>query len=190
MPLPDPSIHYSTDLTAKSIGTTDDRKFEQFIVYFRVLPKAGLASGKRREYTLALEKLAARLETSMIGLGYTIAESRALDKPQFGQSTASVVMVGFVTNENSSSTDFRQNGPTLSLRTVDSNGGSRTGIGGNVQHGQVPSANLLTAVQEFKTAVDAMLASDYVANGVSASVYRLDYMGVTFGDRGIHFPNP
>lgn len=190
MPLPDPSIHYSTDFTAKSIGTHEDRKFEQFIVYFRVLPKAALANGKRREYTLALEKLAARLETAMIGLGYTVAESRALDKPQFGQFTSSVVMVGFVTNENTSSIDYRQNSPTLSLRTVDHNEGSRTGIGGNVQHGQIPSANLLTAVQEFKAAVDAMLATDFVANGISASIYRLDYMGVTFGDRGIHFPNP
>ena len=186
MPLPNPSEHYSTDIT-KSAGTPADQNFEQFIVYFRVLPKAVLAGGKRREYTIALERLSARLETSMLGLGYTIAESRALEKPQFGQKTASVVMVGFVASEGIT---YRPVAPVLSLRTVDSNGGVRTGIGGNVQHGQTPSAALLTAVDEFKTAVDAMIAADYTPSGVVVSVYRLDYMGVTFGDGGIHFPTP
>lgn len=189
MPLPDPEIHYSTDFT-NTFGTPEECVFEQFIVHFRVLPKAELTNGKRREYTLALEKISARLTTAMRGLGFTIAESRALEVPQFGQRTAAVTMIGFVQTADATDTTCRQNEPTLSLRTVDSNGGARTGLGGNVQHGQTPSANLLTAVTEFKSIVDAMLATDFVAEGVQVSIYKLDYMGVTFGYGGIHFPTP
>lgn len=188
MTLPIPSSHYSTD-PFYGAGSAAQNNKEQFIAYFRVLPKAELNNGKRREYEVALQKLAARLETAMVDLGYTIVESRPFEKPQFGQKTAMVSIIGFMTVvPGATGYDYRANAPTLSERKVIHSGSSKSGVGGNVQHGQVPTTALLTAVSEFKTIVDAMLASDFVAEGFPVTLAKLDYQGITFGVGGIHFP--
>lgn len=188
MALPLPSNHYSTDPFYGTGPSAQDNK-EQFIAYFRVLPKAELNSGKRREYEVALIKLSARLESAMVDLGYTITESRPFEKPQFGQKTAMVSMIGFMTVvPGATGYDYRPNAQTLSSRKVDHSGSMKTGVGGNVQHGQVPTTALLTAVSEFKATVDAMLATDFIAEGFPVTLAKLDYQGVTFGVGGIHFP--
>jgi hypothetical protein len=63
-----------------------------------------------------------------------------------------------------------------------------TGIGGNVQHGQTLTAAVRTAAAEFKANVDAMLALDFIAEGFPVTLVKLDYLGINFGDGGIHFP--
>jgi len=188
MPLPIPANHYSTDPFNGAGAAVQDNK-EQFTAYFRVLPKAGLNNGKRREYEVAHLKLAARLEAAMIDLGYTITESRPFEKPQFGQKAAMVSVIGFMTVvPGASAYDYRKNAPVLSDRIVDHSGSIKTGIGGNVQHGQTLTAAVRTAVAEFKANVDAMLASDFIAEGFPVTLVKLDYLGTNFGDGGIHFP--
>jgi len=188
MPLPQPENHYSTDITN---GQGFDKKnWEQFTVYFRVLPKQQLLKGKRRERQIQLEKISARLTTAMRDLGYTIAESRALEKYQFAHAPAQVVMVGFASVEDA---NYRSNEHPVSDRTVNSNGtrlgnGLRTGKGGNVQHGQNVTDQLTTAVSEFKTDVDTMLSTDFIAEGVDVTMIKLDYLGVTYGAGGLTFP--
>lgn len=210
MPLPQRASFYSTDLNVGDTMRAGLKKFEYFAAYFRVNPRVigpNTARNTRREFEIALQKLAARLHTAMgdgdgtnPGLGYTIAESRH-KVVQLGHKPAEVIITGWVETGggDSEAEVYRSNEHPLENRTVDSNGprtggthddpsGRRSGIGGNVQHRLDMNAQFISAVQNFKSDVDTMLADDFAAFGRDITLYRLDYQGVSFGDKGIHFP--
>jgi len=185
---PYPTPFNSTD-PWNSSNPAHHPSYEQFVAYFRILPALG--NGKRREYLVSMESIASKIHAAFADAGLTIPESRPSVVPQFGQKTARVTLTGYQSLDASTGFSERPRHHPLENRVVDSNGsesgnGIRSGVGGNVQHGQDLTAVAIQAVTQLKQDIDAILTTELT--GESITFYKLDFMGVTFGDGGIHFP--
>lgn len=100
-------------------------------------------------------------------------------KPQFGESPAQLMITGFyaVTSANN---------PTFASDSIISNGVEYEGFRQH-KHDAVPTATVNAEVKALRTALDTRINS-VLPGTVDYKIYRLDYNGIVFGNRGYHFP--
>jgi hypothetical protein len=171
-----------------------------FTVHIRVVPDR--ANGKRFEYIRDLQKLAVlayEVITNISGVqaatpGGSVTQSMgdynrrgglggfanaAACKPQIGAAPAQLMLTGFY---------------EVSGNNTPTHAEIKRFSGGEIYEGSVahsntagPTSTINTEVRALKTAIEAALASG-LPDGAVYEVFRLDYAGVIYGDKGYHFP--
>lgn len=101
-------------------------------------------------------------------------------KPQFGQSPAQLMIAGFYLVDNAKNTQ------PWADRTITHAGAYFTGAGGANAARTNPETAVATQVKNLKTLIDSVIAAEVA--GEQVEVFRIDYRGITWGDRGFHFP--
>lgn len=103
-------------------------------------------------------------------------------KPQFGESPAQAMITGFYESTTANAQPHQD-------KTIFS--------GGEVRRGPGAASHLNNPTDEFQSEVSAFvvafrsLISDALQDGlrdIDFELFRLDYGGVVYGDRGYHFP--
>lgn len=99
--------------------------------------------------------------------------------PQFGNKPALAQITGFYKTESTNAFTY---------------GNVQRFNGGDIDSGPAPHANLVmptttidTEVKALKTSLEAAINGSLPAN-YDYDVFRIDYSGVVYGDRGYHFP--
>lgn len=173
-------------------------RFIPFTVHVRVVPRRG----KRFETIRDLQKLAVLAYDNLSnitgiqvatpgggqaaqfsdikrrgGLG-SYAQGTAV-KPQIGESPAQLMLTGFyeVSSNNTQPWDDQQR---IMSNTV------YTGPGEHDQDA-VPTTAFIANVKALRTSLDSALTTA-IPEGVVWNIFRLDFGGVVYGDRGFHFP--
>jgi len=170
-----------------------------FTVHVKIIPES---PGKRFEYIRSMQKCAYLLyeelkTNSSINLadggggqqfntsnGGSIGNSALVKgmavKPQIGETPAQLMITGFY--DNNSSTNAL---PQPSLQRIS---------GGEVYSGNVaapaenkPNTWVDNDVYNLKGLIETAI-SNSVPAGFLAKIFRLEYSGVVYGDRGYHFP--
>lgn len=100
-------------------------------------------------------------------------------KPQIGDTPAQLVINGFYT----SSSDNDQIWPT---HQVISGGRTFTGYSSNSAV-TVPSTTFNAEVKIFHDLLDTIVNTS-IPDGVSYEIYRLEYSGIVFGEKGFSYP--
>lgn len=171
-----------------------------FTVHIRVVPDRG--NGKRFEYIRDLQKLAMlayeglstvpELQVATPGGGATLSlgdynrrgglggyANATAAKPQIGASPAQLMLTGFYESGNI-------NSPTHPDVQRISGGEVYTGPTAHSNKAG-PTAMVDSEVATVKGLIEGALA-EYLPEGAAYEVFRLDYAGVIYGDRGYHFP--
>lgn len=173
-------------------------KFVPFTVHVRVTP----ARGKRFEYLRDLAKLSSLVYNAIVGIsGVHVATpgggqniqsgdensrgglgsfaNATAAKPQIGNAPAQLMLTGFYESTG-------VNAPTYA-NTQRFSGGEV--YNGQTQHSNdaLPAAAVTTEVGTLKAAMEAAIAV-VLPSGVVATIFRMDYQGVLYGDKGFHFP--
>jgi len=178
-------------------------KWVPFTVHIRITPDhgSGEIKSKRFEYWRDMQKLATMAYEGLIdestiqvatpgggqqtsasgyragGMGGMTAGAAA--KPQIGQSPAQLQITGFYQSS-------AQNIQPHPERTLIHAGEVVTGPGSHSAEAN-PVATVGTEVAALKTTLETVLDAAFPV-GVSYQIFRLDYSGITWGDRGYHFP--
>lgn len=171
-----------------------------FTVHIRVVPDRG--TGKRFEYLRDLQKLAvlayealtnvSGVQVATPGGGATqslgdynsrgglggFANATAC-KPQIGAAPAQLMITGFYESST-------PNTPTHADIQRISGGEVYTGP---VAHSNTegPAAGVNTEVSALKSGIEQALVAT-LPEGATYEVFRIDYAGVVYGDKGYHFP--
>ncbi len=171
-----------------------------FVVHVKVVPQRG--NGKRWEHIRSLQKLAVLAYDAIDGLtGITLAnpgggQSQSMGdpnrrgalggfargtavKPQIGEAPAQLMIAGFYESTTANTQVYAD-------RTVFSGGTIYTGPGAHTNDA-VPVAGVQTEVKALKTALYNAIAAA-MPDGIEFSIFRIDYAGVVYGDKGFHFP--
>ena len=100
-------------------------------------------------------------------------------KPQFGDLPALVQVTGFCVSNSLNSQPYAE------LKTISAG----QNFLGPMAHSwdANPSTTINNAVKALKSAIESAIASE-MPSDVDFSVFRLEYSGIVFGDRGFHFP--
>lgn len=170
-----------------------------FTVHIRVTPET---PGKRFEYIRSMQKWSHLLYEELVTItdlnladagggqhfntsnGGKIGNSGLVKglavKPQIGETPAQFMITGFY--DNSSATNQQ---PHVVVQRIS---------GGETYQGRVASAAennpnswVDNDVYTLKSAIETALSTSLPAN-LNAKVFRIDYSGVVYGDRGYHFP--
>lgn len=176
-------------------------KLVPFTIHIRVVPSRG--NGKRFEYIRDLQKLAVLAYEAITNInGVHVAtpgggQSQSMSdykrrgalggyaegvacKPQIGAAPAQLMITGFYesaeTNNNQQHTEIKR----ISGGTVYSGSAAHSNTAG-------PKTAVNTDVSALKGDIEAALASGLPTDAVY-EVFRLDYAGVVYGDKGYHFP--
>jgi hypothetical protein len=99
-------------------------------------------------------------------------------KPQFGETPAQLQITGFF---NSVSKNIQPHSELKRIHAGDV-------VSGQNQHSweSNPSSNVNNEVAILKTALEASIAD--ALPDLTYKIFRIDYSGVIYGDRGYHFP--
>lgn len=173
-------------------------KFVPFTLHVRIVPQrgSGAIKSKRFEYVRDMQKIASKMYQSIIGIsGVQVAQpgggqhmsSNALKsgyvagmavKPQIGESPAQTMLTGFI---------------EVSGQNVQNHAEVQRISGNELYEGAVPSpaennplSHLDATVSSLKASVENAFATDL--QGIEYSIFRIDLSGVTYGDKGYHFP--
>lgn len=172
-----------------------------FVAHFRIIPNRG----KRFETVRSLQR-AARLiygghdgASGLLGVsaiavalpgggqvsgfnGHDMTDYTAgcAVKPQFGQTPAQLMIAGFYLV-----TDAKNDQPWAD-QTVTHAGEYFTGAGGANAARTVPTATTIAQMKALKTSLDQVINAELPGEGIT--VFRVDYSGIVWGDRGFHFP--
>lgn len=175
-------------------------RFVPFTVHVRVVPRRGF--GKRWEQIRDLQKLSvlAYDEIAAItgvqvaipgggqaaqfsdinqrgGLG-SYAQGTAV-KPQIGESPAQFMLTGFYEASGANAQPWADHQRIMGGETF-------TGPGPHA-HDAVPTTAFTADVKALKTSLQAALTAALPAS-VTWQIFRIDFGGVTYGDKGFHFP--
>lgn len=179
-------------------------RFVPFTVHIRVVPAR---PGKRFEYIRALQKIAHLVYGALAGManvevaapgggqqqsfggtdhggwgGYV--DGTAI-KPQFGETPAQLQLTGFYQASG-------DNNQTYSNEQVfhGSVGGADVGLTGPMGAHNWDATPTATIDSEVKTLKAAMIAAITAAlpGNIAFHIFRLDYSGIIYGDRGFTFP--
>jgi hypothetical protein len=169
-----------------------------FIAHFRIVPERG--DGKRFEIVASLHQIAAAIYQDLVleddvwlaqpGGGVTGFIEQRSDylpgmavKPQMGETPAQLMINGYYR--------LGSGNQPYSTRTVISTNGFVTGQdGGNpsVPEGQ-PTTTVENEVKALVTLLNTVATNALPAvTADDVSLFRLDYKGAVWGDRGYHFP--
>jgi len=174
-------------------------KLVPFTVHIAVVPAR---PGKRFEYLNDLAKLAVMAYDAIDGVssinpaqpgggqrvqladvnrrgGLGSFASGTAAKPQIGANPAQLMLTGFV---ESSAENIQTYSNTQRI-----SGGEVWS--GPVQHSNdaTPATTVDDEVKALKSAIESALATNMPPNAVY-QVFRIDYSGIVYGDRGFHFP--
>ncbi len=172
-------------------------RFIPFTAHIKVLP----FNGKRFETIRDLQKISEMVYNGIVNTAsvnvatpgggqhrnYTGTEAGGLSgyvngcavKPQFGQTPAQLMITGFY--EVSS-----KNLPTYSDKEVLHTGQDLEGIGSH-SYDATPQAAVDAGVKALKTALESAIDTE-IGGLFTYQIFRMDYNGVLYGDRGFHFP--
>lgn len=103
-------------------------------------------------------------------------------KPQMGNFPAQVMLVGFYDVGSDSEA------PPYSDRNVIVANEAVTGYGGQNLCVANPTTVIDTEVKALRTAINSAFVSYGLSDAFEVTWHRLEYKGVLFGDRGLHFP--
>jgi hypothetical protein len=174
-------------------------KFVPFTVYVKVVPAR---AGKRWEYMRDLQKMAVLVFDKLITLeGFQFAtpgggqaqqmgdiqRRGALGSfangtavtPQFGQTPAQLKIAGFYLSTASNLQQYA-NTQRISAGVVYSGPDSHSNDG-------MPVATINNEAKTVRDTLRTAIAEALPA-GTVFSIFKLDYSGVVYGDRGFHFP--
>ena len=112
------------------------------------------------------------------GIGWMV--SGCAVKPQIGQNPAQLMITGFAQSDSGNI----QPHPEKQLIHA---GSVVTGPGATPWLNN-PVATVDSEVTALKSVIEAVITAALPA-GVSFEVFRLEYSGITYGDKGYHFPN-
>ena len=159
-----------------------------YVVYARILPER--ARGRRLEYVRDMEKIAVQTKMDLDDVGgFVLAESQIASTPQFGNFPARLTIVGFdnIPEENFQPATKRtvdapgtEPASTGVLYTPPQNRRSKDGYEGTqILHPQGQQLDPRTRAYMLALKTDLESASPWLAE-----IYRIDYMGVIFGQGG------
>lgn len=174
-------------------------KFVPFTVHIRVTP---VRPGKRWEYIRDLQKMGILVYSEIVNLsGVHVATpgggqaSQFSDivqrgglgdmaagmavKPQIGQVPAQLMITGFY---ESSANNIQQYNDFQRI----SGGEVYEGPGAH-SNDAVPVSTINTEAKTLKTSLEGAITTALPA-GITFSIFRLEYAGIIFGDKGFHFP--
>ena len=174
-------------------------KYVPFVVHVRVVPER---PGKRFEYVRSLQKLGVLAHDAIKGIAnVTVAEpgggqhqemgnmdtrgglgghaAGTAVKPQIGQSPAQLMLAGFYTSANKNVQEYAEQ------RRI--SGGTNYDGPGDHPWDAMPVASYNTDVKTLKDAIHDALEIAFPA-GTIFSIFRIDFAGIVYGDRGFHFP--
>lgn len=173
-------------------------KWTPFTAHISVTP----AEGKRFVYVRALQKLASEAYTALVAnadiniampgggqhttvTGYEQAAMSQMTygtaiKPQFGDYPAQLMITGFYKNTNSNAQVYAE---TDIISANQNNYGSTA-----TPQVSMPSTNVNDEVKALKAIINTAIANPNLPSSANAKLFRLDYNGVIYGDRGFHFP--
>ena len=109
----------------------------------------------------------------MSGLSHACAA-----KPRMGQVPAQLQISGFY---KSSALNIQ---PHPALKTI--HAGEILSGPGSHNNDSIPVSTINTEVKALKTVMESAISTN--VPGLVYAIYRLDYSGVTYGNRGYHFP--
>lgn len=166
----------------------------QFVAHFRVIPDRG----KRFETVRSLMRVARLVydgldaEDDLVlawpggGQAASFGNSMNSDyeaacavKPQFGETPAQLMITGFY------AVDANNVQPHADKQVFHANA-AFTGAGGAQPWLSNPVASVTTEVSALKAIIDAVITAEVPGEGVT--LFRLEYKGIIFGDRGYTFP--
>jgi hypothetical protein len=170
-----------------------------FVAHVRVVPARGY--GKRFEYVRELQKLSVMVHDALQEVtGVTLChpgggqaasmgdvESRAAlgdfasgtgIKPQFGETPAQLMIAGFYESDAANASPW-------SSQQIIAHGTTYTGYRAHSAD-SMPTTAVNNEVKALKEALEAAITA--AIPDTTHSIFRLDYQGVTFGDRGFSFP--
>jgi hypothetical protein len=171
-----------------------------FTVHVRVVPKK---NGKRWEEIRDLQKISVLVYDGLVNMssvyqfatpgggqsaGFSDINKRSAFgsfapgvaiKPQIGQSPAQLMITGFF-ESSAANTQSYTNFQRISGGTTYSGPGSHS-------NDAVPVSAVNDDVKTIKTALTNAITTALPAS-VEFSIFRLEYAGVVYGDKGFHFP--
>lgn len=170
-----------------------------FIAHVQVIPER---PGKRFEYLKSLAKFAVLVQNeleSVSGLtvgtpggGQNVSSSDiqhrgglgsyangTAAKPQFGNAPAQLMFTGFYQSSNANVSAYADH-------QLFSGGEVYTGPGANTAMA-VPTTTFANEVKALKTALETAVTAA-LPDGTAFEIFRIDYSGVVYGDKGYHFP--
>lgn len=172
-------------------------RFIPFTVHIKVIP----FNGKRFESIRDLQKIselvyegilnASNTNVATPGGGqhrnYTGTQSGGLGgyvngcavKPQFGETPAQLMITGF--HEVST-----KNEPNYTDKEVFHTGQDLEGIGSH-NYDATPKSSVDDGVKALKTSLESAINVE-VSGLFDYKIFRIDYNGIIYGDRGFHFP--
>lgn len=174
-----------------------------FTLHIRIVPDhgSGLLKSKRFEYIRDMQKIAHLMYNSINNVaGVQIAQpgggqhasyyggdhnnsgliGGTAVKPQMGETPAQVMITGFVDDAGSSNVQHYVEIQRISGNEV------YTGYAPSPAENN-PTSHLDTLVSTFKSDVENALLAD-LPSGITYNIFRIDMSGVTYGDKGYHFP--
>lgn len=174
-------------------------KLVPFTVHIRVVPAR---PGKRFEYLRDLQKLAVLAYDAIINISgvHTATpgggQSQSMSdlnirpglggfangtaaKPQIGQNPAQLMLTGFYESAGKNIQPYAD-------YTKFSGGEVYTGPGKH-NNDAVPVAAVNTEVYTLRNALEAALTAN-LPDGAEYQIFRMEYSGIVYGDRGFHFP--
>lgn len=171
-----------------------------FTASIRIVPDhgSGLKKSKRFENWRDMQKIASymyealsqntSLNLAAPGGGQHLSQSTSRGfggysdgmavKPQMGETPAQAVITGFYDVGGSNTQPHQDKQLIHAGETLDGPGASPSLT--------VPVTNVNTGVKNLKTLIETELST--LSPGIIYSVFRIDYSGVVYGDRGYHFP--
>lgn len=171
-------------------------KYVPFQLYLRVVPSRGV--GKRLEYIRSLQNLARQVleslqsvtsiniaqpgggqESNINTSGFSTVSNGTAAVPQIGQSPAQLRIVGFNLVDDSNVSPHQE-------KQLYNAGEVKTGISSGQPWLNNPTTTVSNEVKALKSAIEAQIASD-ISNYI-ITVFRLEYNGIWWGDKGYHFP--
>jgi hypothetical protein len=174
-------------------------KLVPFTIHIRIVPDR---PGKRWEYIRAMQKIAVFAYDAIInvsgvhsatpggGQNLSIGDinrrgalggfaNGTAVKPQIGQSPAQLMLTGFYESTAANVQPYSDQSRI--------SGGEWYSGPGKHTNDAMPSSTFDSEVKSLKLGVEAALTAN-LPNGTEYNVYRIDYAGLIYGDRGFHFP--
>lgn len=174
-------------------------RYVPFTAHFKVIP----FRGKRFEYVRDLQKIAKFVYDGLLsestiqiatpgggqqnsyggtdfGAMGNLAGACAV-KPQIGNSPAQLMITGFY---HASADNAVINPETMRF----SGGDTYTSSVVANRCEANPISQVDNEVKILRSLIDAAIAGSDLPNGVTCTMFRLDYSGIVYGDRGYHFP--
>lgn len=203
MPVTNDQLFDAGNLTPQEVGAPGQwTPFKAYILLnipmlnkrqeqIHALNKAGyfIQQGLSKDLALNLAKPGgAPFDDQLYGFGNPISVGHVAVKPQFGDSPPQATIVGFYDiNLSAYPTKLNTTLPNNN-HTVFHAGSVLTGDNGSQPWIDNPVQTVSDHVKSLKTNLISYISQTYPSSLGTFSVFRIEFNGIIFGDRGYHFP--